>query len=97
MCRLRKATGLATSRTIPCDSLFYYLLYKLSGISQTSTAMYKLAGIKYMCMNYFHLRSYSTFRIVGISTVSRAEHRVAQTREIGCTRKVMAHVVARGM
>ena len=47
-----------------------------------------------MCMNFFNLRSYSTCRI---STVSRAEHRVAQTREIVCTRKVMADVVARGM
>ena len=50
-----------------------------------------------MCMIFFNLRSYSSCRIVGISTVSCAEHRVAQTREIVCTRKVMADVVARGM
>ena len=48
-------------------------------------------------MNFLNLRYYSTCRIVGISTVSRAEHHVAQTREIVCTRKVMADVVARGM
>lgn len=40
--------------------------------------------------------SFSTCRIVGICTVSRAEHRIAQTREIVCTRKVMADVAARG-
>ena len=39
----------------------------------------------------------SSCRIVGINTTSRAEHGVAQTREIVCTKAVMTDVVARGM
>ena len=38
----------------------------------------------------------STKKIVGISTISRKEHSVAQTREIACTREVLADVISRG-
>ena len=39
----------------------------------------------------------STRRIVGIATISRAEHRVAQTREVACTKIVLPQVIARGL
>ncbi|KAL5517552.1 hypothetical protein EMCRGX_G003114 [Ephydatia muelleri] len=39
----------------------------------------------------------STRRIVGIATLSRPEHRVAQTREVACTKIVLPQVVARGL
>ena len=37
-----------------------------------------------------------THKIVGISTVSRLEHRVAQTRELECTKRVLPQVIQRG-
>ena len=39
---------------------------------------------------------YSTMKIVGISTISRGEHHVAQTRELECTKVVVPQVIARG-
>ena len=39
----------------------------------------------------------STCRIVGIATISRPEHRVAQTREVACTKIVLPQVIARGL
>eukprot|EP00731_Ephydatia_muelleri_P008112 Em0004g450a len=39
----------------------------------------------------------STRRIVGICTLSRQEHRVAQTREVACTKIVLPQVIARGL
>ena len=39
---------------------------------------------------------YSTMKIVGISTISRGEHHVAQTREQECTKVVVPQVIARG-
>ena len=39
---------------------------------------------------------YSTNRIVGISTVSRTDHGIAQTRELQCTKIVIPQVIARG-
>ncbi|KAL5484441.1 hypothetical protein EMCRGX_G020946, partial [Ephydatia muelleri] len=39
----------------------------------------------------------STHRIVGISTLSRQQHRVAQTREVACTKIVLPQVIARGL
>ena len=38
----------------------------------------------------------STHKIVGITTVSRPEHRVAQTHELECTKKVLPQVIERG-
>ena len=38
----------------------------------------------------------STHRIVGISTIARTEHSVAQTRELACTKRVLPQVLARG-
>ena len=35
-------------------------------------------------------------KIVGISTISRGEHHVAQTREVECTKTVVPQVIARG-
>ena len=40
---------------------------------------------------------YSTHKIVGISTLSRAVHGTAQTREYACTKVVIPQVIARGM
>eukprot|EP00731_Ephydatia_muelleri_P016665 Em0009g1089a len=40
---------------------------------------------------------FSTHRIVGISTLSRQQHRVAQTREVACTKIVLPQVIARGL
>lgn len=39
---------------------------------------------------------FSTHRIVGISTISRTEHLVPQTREVACTKSVLPQVIARG-
>eukprot|EP00731_Ephydatia_muelleri_P006665 Em0003g913a len=39
----------------------------------------------------------STRRIVGIATLSRPEHRVAQTREVACTKIVLPQLIARGL
>ena len=40
---------------------------------------------------------FSTHRIVGIATLSRQDHRVAQTREVVCTKMVLPQVIARGL
>ena len=42
------------------------------------------------------LSVYRTHKIVGIATVSRQEHRVAQTRELECTKRVLPQVLKRG-
>ena len=39
---------------------------------------------------------YSTKQVVGISTVSRKQHPIAQTRELACTREVLPQVIDRG-
>ena len=39
---------------------------------------------------------HSTHRIVGISTISRTVHSVAQTRELACTKIVLPQVIDRG-
>ena len=39
----------------------------------------------------------STCRNVEIATISRPEHRVAQTREVACTKIVLPQVIARGL
>ncbi|KAL5509605.1 hypothetical protein EMCRGX_G004999 [Ephydatia muelleri] len=44
-----------------------------------------------------HIVHFSTHRIVGISTLSRQQHRVAQTREVACTKIVLPQVIARGL
>ena len=38
----------------------------------------------------------STLKIVGIATISRDEHSVAQTRELECTKVVLPQVIDRG-
>ena len=43
--------------------------------------------------NIFYL---STNKIVGISTLSSDEHRIAQTREVECTRIVLSEVMKQG-
>ena len=40
--------------------------------------------------------TYSTLKIIGIATVSRADHPIAQTRELECTKVVVPQVVNRG-
>ena len=37
-----------------------------------------------------------THKIVGISTISRAAHATAQTRELACTKVVLPQVIDRG-
>ena len=39
---------------------------------------------------------FSTKKIIGIATVSRAAHTIAQTRELACTKIVIPEVMARG-
>ena len=39
---------------------------------------------------------HSTHKIVGISTISRAAHATAQTRELACTKDVLPQVIDRG-
>ena len=41
------------------------------------------------------LKLSSTHKIIGISTISRAEHSVAQTKELACTKVVIPQVQAR--
>ena len=43
--------------------------------------------VTYMC---------STLKIVGIATISHAEHSVAQMRELECTKLVVPQVMNRG-
>ena len=40
--------------------------------------------------------SFSSHKVVGISTVSRKEHPIAQTRELECTQRVIPQVQKRG-
>ena len=40
--------------------------------------------------------SYSTMKILGIATISRADHSVAQTRELECTKVAVPQVIDRG-
>ena len=40
---------------------------------------------------------YSTHKILGISTVARPDHVIAQTRELECTKVVILQVIARGI
>ena len=49
----------------------------------------------YMLITY--ILHCSTRRIAGIATTSRPEHRVAQTREVACTKIVLPQVIARGL
>ena len=42
------------------------------------------------------LTTYSTKKIIGVCTISRGDHRVAQTREIECTKAVVPQVLAWG-
>ncbi len=39
---------------------------------------------------------YSTKKILGVSTLSRGCHSVAQTRELACTKVVVPEVIGRG-
>ena len=41
--------------------------------------------------------TFSNKKVIGISTLSRKEHAVAQTRELACTREVVSQVIARGV
>lgn len=48
---------------------------------------------------YVHVpvtHSFSTMKIVGISTIARSDHHVAQTREFECTKVVVPEVIDRG-
>jgi hypothetical protein len=51
----------------------------------------------YIHVNILYSCVYRTHKIVGIATVSRTEHRVAQTRELECTRRVLPQVIQRGL
>ena len=39
---------------------------------------------------------HSTVKVVGVCTVSREEHTIAQTRELECTKIVLPEVISRG-
>ena len=43
------------------------------------------------------MHNFSTHKIIGLSTLSRKEHSVAQTREFECTKVVVPQVQARGL
>ena len=48
-------------------------------------------------MHYVHIHVLcSTHKVVGISTLSRADHGIPQTREVACTKEVLPQVIARG-
>ena len=50
-----------------------------------------------MCAMYsFLVLCNRTHKILGISTISRADHGIAQTRELACTKVVLPQVTARG-
>jgi hypothetical protein len=55
-------------------------------------------GLSCFCHTHhydYNLRS--TKKIVAISTVSRSDHGVAQTRELACTKVAVPKAIARGM
>ena len=43
------------------------------------------------------MQNFSTYTIIGVSTLSRIEHSVAQTREFECSKVVVPQVQARGL
>ncbi len=49
------------------------------------------------CIYLFTYFLSSTKKIVGISTVSRTDHGVAQTRELQCTKIAVPQAIARGV
>jgi hypothetical protein len=51
------------------------------------------------CMSYVASlwKTISNHKIVGLVTLSRKNHAVAQTREVECTRIVLSQVMNRGM
>ena len=51
-----------------------------------------MVGVVYLIYLYF----LSTKKIVGVSTVSRHDHGIAQTRELVCTKYVVPQAIARG-
>ena len=49
--------------------------------------------------NVYYLANHNVYfqYTVGIATLSRQDHRVAQTRELACTKMVLPQVIARGL
>ena len=56
-----------------------------------------LAGKYTQCLYFSLLYCNSNKKVVGVSTISRTEHAVAQTRELECTKKVLPQVIGQGI
>ena len=62
-------------------------------VSPAGNFIFTISGmLLFSIFNY-----YSTHRIVGISTISHSDHRIAQTRELECTKVVLPQVQRQGM
>ena len=57
----------------------------------------RCAAFLHVHIEILYLASCSTSRIVGICTVSREKHTIAQTRELECTKIVLPQVIALGI
>ena len=76
------------------------LMHGMILVLMHTTQQYRvwLAGTcMHVCTLCLYFLQSSTRRIVGITTLSRPEHRVAQTREVACTKVVLPQVLARGL
>ena len=85
---------------------YHYTIFSGSSLMQgttpppTPTILLCLVSLESMtkqftCHQFFHILYiyiYSTHKILGISTYSRTEHSIPQTRELACTKAVLPQV-----
>ena len=80
---------------------YHTTLSCLSGRCSAAVVRYVVLYIQvdvheHVCDGPCSVLTSSTKKIVGISTISRKEHSVPQTREVACTKDVLPQVLARG-
>lgn len=95
-----------------CKYCVFFILHNYSGSLQThaTTPLPMLTTPQYPVYqegNYFCFCCIvgvyitasidSTKKILGVSTLSRALHSIAQTRELACTKVVVPEVISRGL
>ena len=78
------------------SSLMHGMILVLMHTTQSTLYGWKVRVCMFVLCVHIFLQG-STRRIVGIATLSRPEHRVAQTREVACTKIVLPQVIARGL
>ena len=76
------------------------LLMHATTRGQTPTILLYLVSVRkvyhFWHYHYEYVFFYSTKKILGLSTISRSGHVVAQTRELACTKVVVPEVISRG-